>query len=252
MKLLLDVGNSRIKWALLEAGRLSQQHSHPYQAENLKPLLDRYWDLLPQPDGVWVANVAGSAMALELAAWIERRWAVPLEFVFSAKAQLGVHNAYAEAHRLGVDRWLALLAAWHHPARQGACCVADCGTAVTLDVVDSQGEHRGGLILPGLNAQRVSLRHSAHALADVSLRDSNAMPSLPLGRNTRDGVAMGTLYAIASTLDHFFRQTAAAAETAPLALLSGGDAETILPWLETDWQWVPDLVLRGLALVADK
>ena len=146
MTLLVDVGNTRIKWATLEHGRLVNRGSAVHR-DAVDAALAAFGAALPPQPRVIAANVAGEAIANGLAALVAARPGASLELVATSAERFGVRCAYSDPSRLGVDRWVAVLAA-HHAAR-AAACVINAGTAVTFDAVDAGGAHLGGLIMPG-------------------------------------------------------------------------------------------------------
>jgi len=131
--LLLDVGNSRCKWARVENG----VWTHHGVAENAEwTVLQRSFDSLPPPARIVASNVGGEVMAQRLRS-ICSKWSVPVEFVAARSRQCGVRNAYDDPGRLGSDRWAALIAAWQRMG--GACLVVNCGTATTVDALSDEG-----------------------------------------------------------------------------------------------------------------
>ena len=142
MILQLDMGNSATKWRLDSTrGRLVEG--------SLLPALET------RPAAVWVASVADANREAELASEAKARWGLAPWFARSSAAACGVSNSYAEPERMGVDRWLAMIAAYQRIA--GPVCVIDAGSALTIDFVATDGRHRGGYILPGMAMMERSL-----------------------------------------------------------------------------------------------
>ncbi len=248
MILLIDAGNSRIKWACLVGGVVQpgEAIAHNGDADDLQAL-SLAWAPLPRPARVLAVNVLGSGFAARLSAWVEDTWEIAVEFAVAQREACGVINAYREPERLGADRWVALIAARHDG--DGPACVIDCGTAVTIDVLAESGEHLGGLIIPGLQLMRRALTGGTAGirLDDEGGRDGDA----PLfARDTAGGVIGGTRYALAGAIDRIAGDVRAAIGADLRCLLTGGDAETILPLLSGDYDYAPELVLEGLAVIA--
>jgi type III pantothenate kinase len=240
MKLLLDLGNSRCKWALADHGL------HPGGAFEYGPAFSDTLALafgkLARPERVVAASVAGAARTGQLAAWVQAYWGVALECVVAQPSQLGVTNRYVEPARLGADRWAALIAA--RARAPGPVCVVDCGTAVTVDALDAHGVFRGGVILPGLALQRSSLLQGTHGVhADAGRADDC------LARTTTDAVAAGIFFGMAGAIDRILDEQAAALGAAPTVLLTGGDAPRLR--LRHAGVHAPDLVLEGVARLAE-
>ncbi len=242
MILLADVGNSRVKWVTCEQGEFRTRGQARHGDESWAEWATRWWGNLPRPARVSIVSVAGAEARAVLMDWIERNWAIEAEFAVSTAAACGVRNAYAEPERMGADRWVAMIAA---RALLGpkTCYVVDCGTALTVDALAADGQHRGGVIVPGMRLMREAL-----------YRETRQIPPETgeahlFGQSTRDGVWGGALHAVASAIDGIIDRMSA--EHGPGArLLTGGDAETVLPCLRSEYRWEPDLIFQGLRVVA--
>jgi len=235
MMLLLDIGNSRLKWALARGAKLSPGGAAAHRGQPVKLLRTLK---LPRADSIWLAHVLGVPYEAPLRTAIKARFGVAPQVVRTQKHCAGLRIAYANPARLGVDRFLAMLALWAGSRR--AFCVATAGTALTFDAVDGRGRHRGGLIAPGLatawNAVRGATRFE--------------MPPAPsqytdaLGTDTEACVRQGALYACTGLVER------AAREAGGARYLSGGDAATLRPHLDGRWVERPNLVLEGLLAYA--
>lgn len=242
--LAVDVGNSRVKWALARAGGLSAGEPFCSRAELLEDELDRHWGALPAPERVVVSSVKGPESNATLTAWLLDRWHLPARFATVNAESLGVRNGYENPLALGIDRWVAMIAAWN--SCRGPLCVADCGTALTLDAVDAEGRHLGGSIAPGLSLMRQSLESGAPALH----RLPSGKPDIP-ARNTADAVQSGILQMAAGFIDRFVTKIEARVNSPVQLFLTGGDAPTVAAQLETPFKLEPDLILHGLLLIAE-
>lgn len=245
MILLADIGNSRIKWARLDAGRFTPEGAAQWRGEEPEALLDRLWAALPRPARVLVSTVVRQGVAEVLQHWLKRRWSLEPEFVRVSRAAYGVSNAYEVPERLGVDRWLALLAAKRH--YPGASCIVDCGTAVTVDVLTSAGEHLGGLIMPGLALMRRSLAEGTEALGAQATQHLGL-----LARDTQDAITAGSSQALAGFIERVAGELPSVVAEPCRNILTGGDAELMAPMLRVPIELDPHLVLRGLAVVAEE
>ena len=136
---------------------------------------------------------------------------------------------------VGADRWLAMLGAWAQA--RGACVVVDAGTALTVDIIDSGGRHRGGIIAAGLHTSRAALLGATR----FATRDAPPPEHAGLGTDTESCVDQGALLSCLGAIDR-----AAAAEPQARRFITGGDARRLLPHLGADWDLQSDLVLRGL------
>jgi len=247
MTVLVDVGNTRIKWATLERGTLVRAGSAVHR-EAPDAALDAFAAALPEKPRIIVANVAGEPMAARLRALVAARPGATLELVATEKERFGVRCAYADPSRLGVDRWVAVLAAFH--VAPGPACVIDAGTAVTFDAVDASGSHLGGLILPCARLLAAALDRNTSNIGRTAEPAAAARGLDLLGRTTDAAVGHGAWLALSAALDRAARTVADALRADPAVYLTGGDAEALSGWLECRVEERADLVLEGLALFA--
>lgn len=236
MKLLVDLGNSRLKWA--QCGSNGWQPGEPCASGSIPPA----WATLARPEGVWLVSVARAEAANALCEWMRRAWNLNIECVTVRREAFGVRVLYEIPETLGPDRFAALIGARRRTQR--ACVVVDCGTAVTVDALAENGEYLGGAILPGLAMMR-------HALTERTglIRAGGGRADEVCARNTQDGVAAGTLIGLAGAVDALVARQKDRLGSADV-ILAGGDAALLRPLLKLDLIEIPDLVLRGVAVVA--
>ncbi len=236
--LLLDVGNSRCKWALVRDGVWVHQGA----AGNTEWMaLQHAFAALPPPSRILVSNVAGEAMAQRLQS-VCGGWACPMEFMTARAEQCGVRNGYQQPERLGSDRWAALIAAWSQ--RHSACLVVNCGTATTVDALSAQGEFLGGLILPGARLMQHSLAANTAQLST----DQGALQDFP--RNTADAIYSGILRATLGAIRHQF-DLLHSRYGSVRCLLGGGAAGVVQPHLDLPLEQMDNLVLKGLQVIGE-
>lgn len=241
MNLLIDFGNTRLKWALDDAGLSAIRGTFAHAGAPLAAVLGSQWQALPRPDGIFVASVVDPARERELAEFARQRFGLAMQILRSPAAALGVRNAYAEPQRLGIDRFLAMVAAQARAPRVQV--LASVGTALTVDALLADGEHLGGFIVPGpaLMRQAVSAGTARVDAEDGRYRD---WPN-----STADGVVSGALQAAAGAIERFRTALARRSGSRVALIVSGGGSEELLPLLE-DAEHGHDLVLHGLALWA--
>jgi len=242
VKILVDLGNTRLKWATLVRGELRPGGVFAHASTPLVAQLQREWNGLVRVDAVLVASVVAPAQEAELDALVRQRFGLPATFLRSPAFALGVRNAYAEPARLGIDRFLALVAL--HAEHPRAQLLASVGTALTVDALDAQGVHHGGLIVPSPHLMREAIL-AGTARVGIAGGCWNEMPTA-----TADAVVAGSLYAAAGAIDRFRDVAARRLGASPALLLTGGGADEIAPLL-ANAERVHDLVLRGLARWAD-
>jgi type III pantothenate kinase len=239
--LLIDLGNTRFKWALAASGAWQVRGSFAHVDVPIAPALEREWAELPRVDAIVVASVAPLALDVEIEAFARQRFGVAPEFVRSPAVALGVRNAYAEPQRLGVDRFLGLAAIHARAAR--AQVLIGVGTAMTLDALDADGTHLGGWILPSPALMRASVLART---ARVGVSDGMLVE---FATNTADALHSGALHAASGAVERFVANTARELGTWPEAVVTGGGADELAPLLPGA-ERRDDLVLEGLALWA--
>lgn len=241
MKLLIDFGNTRLKWATLIQGRLQAGGVFAHDHEALAISLRSEWAELRRVEAVLVASVVAPAREGELDTCVRERFGLGAHFVRSPSTALGLRNAYAEPTRLGVDRFLALAAL--HAERERAQVLVSVGTALTLDALDAGGRHLGGLIIASPRLMREAV------LGRTARVDAHGGRWSEMPDSTVDAVVAGALYAAAGAVDRFLAVTARRLGTTPALVLTGGGADELEPLLPAA-ERAHDLVLRGLALWA--
>jgi len=244
--LLVDIGNSRVKWAVLEDGRLGEQQAAPHEAWMPDDWRRRLFGRRGI-DRVVAATVAGAGGAEALRAAALEETGSEASFVATTREAAGVRNGYRDPNLLGVDRWLAVVAA--HRLVPGACCVVDVGTAATIDAVAADGQHLGGFIVPGPDLMMRSLWRSTSELAAKTASSGAGAASL-FADNTRDAIERGCRLAVAALIERSLEELAQALPSLPVLLLTGGAADQVSPYLRRPGRLVPDLVLQGLSVVS--
>ena len=251
MNLLLDLGNTRLKWAIADGSKLSAAASFRYRLDTLEELQRSDYARLPAPNRVLLCSVGRRAMHEYLHDDVCQRWQLKIEPVPAKARQLGVTSGYDQPETLGADRWVAMIAAHQHYS--GALCVVDCGTAVTIDVLDANGQHLGGLIIPGLSTMRDALGKHTQGLPQklpqklpMEIRGAVSL----LASNTEDALASGAVHAVAAAVTRVM--DCANPSVQPLTcILTGGDADAVGAGLGFKYVTAPQLVLQGLAMVAE-
>ncbi len=247
MILVIDVGNTRLKWAWLTSTGLSDQQAVVHREAKPGVWTAALFESGQRPSRVLVSNVAGPAVARTLAKLAKKTFRVEVEFIRSAQNFHGLTNGYLDPSLLGVDRWLALIGAW--TLARSALCVVDAGTAVKVDSVDAGGQHLGGLIAPGIHMMREALMSRT---SDIARAAEHSTPSLAgvLANNTIGAVSRGAVFALAGMADRAAEVIEQSTGARPRLFITGGDAGTITGTMRLRGEIVPDLVLQGLAVVA--
>jgi type III pantothenate kinase len=244
--LLVDLGNTRLRWATHSGGVLGESCSLAHHRTFDAALFERAWGGMSAPQRLIIANVVGSCAGEALRAWAHEHWQVAPEVAGARRAACGVSNAYAEPARLGIDRWAALVAA--HNRYNGPLAVVDCGTAITVDAVTSDGRHLGGLIAPGCALMGRALDAGTQG---VGRTEPGGCAALSLGADTLTGAACGVLHGAVGFIEHAVATAERSLNAVPRVVLTGGDAVRLRPFLRASCVHEPDLVLAGLALLAE-
>lgn len=257
--LLLDVGNTRIKWALWE-GKINAEQSvslshHDSLSHRELGRLLQIWQNLPTPTHIFGACVAQEGLKQRIETTIKMRWgnAVYSEWLISRAQCSGLSSQYDDPKQLGIDRWLSALAAWKQT--QSACLIVNIGTAMTVDAVDHKGHFLGGLIVPSIEAMKDGLLRHAPMLKrhiPVSTEDAPQLPNteqlLPFPTNTTSAIEAGLWRALSGAIIEQYERLKTHLNTIqPIKVwLSGGSAEELIRLLPMQQTFlVKDLVLQG-------
>lgn len=261
--LLLDIGNTRIKWAV---------QTRPYRrgcrfsAAGVLPLgrlegqavaVRRLLRALGPSGRVLVSNVAGMRIERGLRALVRASGVDGVSFLRTSRRAGGVRNAYPEPWRLGVDRWASLIGSRAEYPGQPLCLVT-VGTAMTIDLLDAGGRHRGGCIIPAprlmiesLLGRTAGIRRRAGGRGAV-LGTGNALPrgATLFARSTQQAVAGGTLHAAAALVREALRAARKLLGQPTVLIIAGGGADGLIRVLRVPHRRRDDLVLRGLSVVS--
>jgi len=259
MKLLIDAGNTRTKWAWCpdtpDASAAWQVHALAHQqwlqgdAE-----AQRLLQAIAKAEQVWLSNVAGERWLQALPDLDDELNGSKLQLVQSTAAALGVQNSYQQPSQLGSDRWCSVLAAWQQFGQ--SALVVTVGTALTIDalVVNQAGaSFAGGTIQPGARLMWQSLQQGAAQL-DYAYPPDHAVPS-GFAQNSQQAMWLGCVQALAASVVAQFERMLAMADAMPLLILTGGDAALLHRYLPDRLSAqaiiVDNLVLKGLACLAE-
>jgi type III pantothenate kinase len=246
--LLVDIGNTRIKWARLHGVRVSRAQAAVHSAWSSATYVRRLFGRGPRPTRMWVTSVAGPRVNRALAA-AARRAGVDSTFVTVPRRGGGVTVGYLEPWRLGSDRFVAAIGA-HELFPQSPVCVVGVGTAMTVDLIGADGRHRGGVIIPAPALMVDTLFTRTHGIHRRAQGGGRGGASGIFARSTRAGVVQGARHAAAALIDRAVEEARALLGRKPLVVLTGGGAATVRPMVRSPCVVVPDLVLRGLEVLA--
>ena len=249
--LSIDIGNTRLKWAVYAAARPGAQlQAHGAEfLENIDKLADGPWAGLARPQRMLGCAVAADVVKRRVEEQMEDLWDVPAQWVFATAAEAGLTNGYDHPTRLGADRWVAMIGAWHRMLGQGAprpLVVVMVGTAVTVEAVDEQGRFLGGFILPG------------HGIMLKALESGTAGLHVPTGEvrefptNTSDALTSGGTYAIAGAVERMVQHVRQRCGAEPACFMTGGAGWKMAPSMAVQFELVDSLIFDGLLEIAGR
>jgi type III pantothenate kinase len=245
-QLLIDAGNTRMKTAMLDAGHIQPTQAIAYGSETplsvFKQALNRYSSI----DRIIMVHVLGGIFAHSIEA-LCHDLSVPLQLIASEQSAYGVTIAYASPKRYGADRFVGLVAA-HALYPQETCIVIDCGTAITLDVVDAEGKHHGGLIYPGIQLCGQSLSQGAKGVSGEAYTVSEHNL---LADNTQTAVANACFYGAIAVIEAFCQRIQMQFQAPVKCLLCGGDAKRFISYLPETFVLRENLLFEGLKVIAE-
>lgn len=240
MILEFDCGNTRVKWRVRE-GQIIHIEGSFLTSESFDQVL-----LTDIPLGgikrVLVGSVLGDEHSRGVAAWSLGRLGLNPEFAISELSCNGVVNGYQQPEKLGVDRWLAILAA--KSKTTASCVIVDCGSAITVDVVTSKGEHLGGYISPGLRLMREALNIKT---AGIKFGATGYSDDIFPARNTVGAIKAAELVMMRGLVDQAKMVLRNYDSVDSTLYITGGDGEWLSSMLVNSI-FVEDLVLDGLGV----
>jgi len=215
-----------------------------YDAASLPTILDNFCRTHSAPERILVANVAGDTAAMMLTRACREIWSKEPEYLAVKNEYRGFTQGYPDRNRLGIDRWLAMLAAWNR--YQSELCVIDCGSAVTIDIISDTGIHQGGYIIPGSHLMQQAL---ARDTAGITLPENTPLSDCP-GLTTAECVVNGTVIAVVASIEYIARNTATADKDLLPCVITGGGADKVMEKISIPCRHEPHLVMEGIRLAA--
>ena len=246
--LAIDVGNTRLKWALYDGAHPDatlMAHGAEF-LENIDRLSEGAWAELPAPDRMLGCIVAGDAVRRRVQEQMEL-WDVVPQWVVAEQAEAGLINGYDHPTRLGADRWVAMVGARQRMLAQGAArplVVVMVGTAVTVEAIDQHGKFLGGFILPG------------HGIMLRALESGTAGLHVPTGEvrmfptNTSDALTSGGTFAIAGACERMVQRLRSHTGMEPMCVMTGGAGWKMAPSMALEFELVDNLIFDGLLTLA--
>ncbi len=242
--LAIDIGNSRLKWAVFSWGRPGSpvlQHGAVF-LETIDALAETDWASVPAPTAMLGCAVAGDAVRQRVEEQMEL-WDIAPRWVVSAASEAGLVNGYDHPTRLGADRWVSMAGARWHLLRRGRprpALVVMVGTCVTVDALDASGRFLGGLILPGFGLMQRALEMGTAGLKVPT----GEMVDFPT--NTSDALMSGGTNAMAGAIERQARRLRDKTGEEPLLLMTGGAANKLAAITDLHFEIIDSLIFDGL------
>lgn len=245
MRLLADIGSSRCKYARYEKDAVAFCDAVPVRdlADGLRASFAKHLSRAPQ--SVHVASVAGAEHDARFAQTVREAFDIEPVALAPELPVCGVTTRY-RPEQLGVDRCLALVAAWQRVGR--SCIVVDCGTAVTLDYLDASGLHHGGVIVPGAAMLHDALRRGTHRLGAADM-DAGA-DDVP-ATDTGGAIGAGCRRMSHAALDGIIRDLRRRGDDDALIVGTGGGVQALAEVTAGDFLHAPNLVFEGIVMVGE-
>lgn len=236
MHLDIDIGNTFLKWRLVSELQVIQKGSvltKEFGAAVFESIADQ------AVEKIRVGSVANAERGDQLAVACQRIWKLEPLFAKTTQQCAGVVNSYLDPSKMGVDRWLAMIAAYK--AVNKAVIVVDCGSAITVDYLTAGGQHQGGYIIPGLRLMRESLlQNTAQVRFEKDQKGGVTHP----GVSTAEAVLHGSAYLFKALAHELKRDLNSGMEM----FITGGDG-LLMYDLVAAGRYEPDLVMDGLVWV---
>ena len=239
MRVVVDIGNSRIKWGRCAAGEIDAAASLPVDEAAWREQAGR-WPAIDE----WIVGGVEPAVRDRFAAWLRSRDAKVV--ILDGYRRLPIEVDVDAPERVGLDRLFNAVAVAARMEQGRAALIVDAGSAVTVDLLDETHAFAGGVIFPGLRLMTAALHEHTAQLPRVEIAK---LPGLP-ARNTADAIEAGTLHAVLGGIERVL-QFLFAEHTNALVYLTGGDAAFLSPHLAMPHHVEPLLTLDGIRLAAE-
>lgn len=245
MKLLFDIGNSRVKWGVYSNEEIHSSSSISGQGVSLSVLEDSI-DLPGEITSIWISNVGRVEVLTLVTEWCRKACGVEPNLIRVSESCCGVYNKYQTQNTLGVDRWIAAIGA-RIIIPAGDVIVVDAGTAVTIDWLSNDNAFEGGVILPGFN-----LMHKALTNNTAGIKSDYSKTQKVFGRTTANCVNSGVSFGLIGAIERIVNEMKQEIDAPVKVVLTGGSAAIIIAMSKIEMVMQENLVLLGVASVSEE
>ena len=245
MKILIDIGNTTASLGLWKNNKLSMTNN----IENNKLFITLKKYLKRDIDEILFTSVIGTKENKLIIDRLKKIFKSNIKQIKSSSSLLGVSNAYIQPKKLGDDRWATIVAS--SLLHEEPLIIVDCGTAISIDVVNAKGMHLGGYILGGFDGYGKSFKNAYH-LKNIKIKEGVASQKKYFPKKTEDGITEGYLLMVISAIENTYNQVKKNQNTPPKLLISGGYGKIISKRLSVKNKYEPDLVLKSIGLIGNR
>ncbi len=243
MRLLLDIGNTTIAWALKEKDIFQSSGRFFYQHVSIIDDVNKHLGNLDAPEQVLISSVIREENLIQ---WIKLQWQCDVWQAKTSSVFAELKNSYPKPEQMGIDRWLAMISAWNEFKTE--LCVIDCGTAMTIDLIDTNGQHKGGYILPGLQMMQSQINQGTDRISVDVASTGQLFPA----NNTKTAINHGAILGMVASVEYVHRHLMNNMGSNRQSIITGGDAPEIIKHSDIKMIYRPLLVLEGLSILGDK
>ena len=244
MKLLIDIGNTTTSVSLWKNSKLSMTSN----SDNNKLLITLKKYLKKEIDEILLTSVISVKENKLIIDKLKKIFKCRVKQIKSSSNLLGVTNGYIQPAKLGDDRWATIVASYF--LYRKPLIIVDCGTAISIDIVNAKGIHLGGYILGGFDGYSKSFKNAYH-LKNIKIKEDTASQKKYFPKKTEDGITEGYLLMVISAIENTYNQIKKNQKTLPKLLISGGYGKIISKRLSVKNKYEPDLVLKSIGLIAN-
>lgn len=243
MKLLIDIGNTTTSIGLWKNNKLTMVNNS--NNNKLTAVLKIY--LKKGIDQIFFTSVISVKENKVIIGKLKKMYQCGIMQIKASSTLLGVTNGYAQPKKLGDDRWVTVVASFIHYKKP--LMIVDCGTAISIDIVNARGNHLGGYILGGFDGYSKSFRNAYH-LKNIKIKENLAPPKTIFPDKTKDGITEGYLLMVKSAIENTYKEIKKNQKISPKLLISGGYGKIISKRLPIKNKYEPDLVLKSIGIIS--